>query len=158
MKALLIVLFIGLLFLHNTVLAEQTYWEKYYPTEIRKIEVKFTLYIMEPNIYKEAKNLYWGLEYPSLAGFVLHYKDGSSAVFMPLKNISTIRSETNKVLNELSSDELKESVNYGMLLEHIGRFYFTDQYIDLCYFGHEVGHVVDRTLVLQDRAKIFDLP
>lgn len=135
MKKVILILILLLVTTSHKLSFSQEYWEKYHSTGLRKIEVSFTIYIMEPSVYVEARNFYWDTDSEHVKAFVVHYNNGKSVIFMPLENIK------------------KEKEMGRMAI-----FYYTNQYIDICRFGHEVIHVIDNGQLLEGRAKIFDLP
>ena len=156
MKALVILL---LLFIFcSSTFAIDSYWDKYFPENGRKVEVKIIVYIMQPKVYEEARDLYWGPGRADIKAFVIHYKDETSAIFMPLRNIDEFRKKVDKDLHDVSSADSKSEIKSKMYHDYIGQYYFSDLYVDICDVGHETLHSVDRVLELQGRPKIFNLP
>jgi hypothetical protein len=156
MKRVIVLLL--LLIMCRSVDAAESYWDKYCPENCRKVEVKFTFYIMQMKVYEEARELYWGPGRSDIKAFVVHYKDGTSTIFMPLNNILKFREKSDKLLESVSSADAKSEIRYKMYLERVGQYYFSDQYVDVCDVGHETLHVVDNTLELEGRVKMFNLP
>jgi len=142
----------------STAFAIDSYWDKYFPENGRKVEVKMIVYIMMPKVYEEARDLYWGPGRADVRAFVVHYKDETSAIFMPLISINDFKKRVDKDLEDVSSTESKSEIKNNMFRNHIAQYYFSDLYIDLCNVGHETLHSVDRVLELQGRPKIFNLP